>query len=414
MKNFIKWYKESSLIGKIIGGLVIGAILGLITNKYSINYFSFISVFGDLYIQALKAMAPLLVFLLVIDSLAGSTGSKKQSKGIITVLILYLVSSLLASTLAVIASFMYKVTIPGLMAKAGSTAQINLFKSIEGVLISVVSNPILAITQGNYLPILFWAAMIGICLKKASKVCKATIHDLAEGVTKVIRGIINLAPFGVMGLIYSAVSTNGAGIFIDYGKLILLLVVVMLIIMFIINPLIVGICIKKNPYPLVFKCVIESGINAFFTRSSAANLPINMQLCEKLKLDKEIYSVTIPLGATINMAGAAAVITIMTLSTAWTMGIEVSFGYALFMCFLSTIAAAGAAGTAGGSLMLIPMACALLNIPMDIAWFTVGVGGTIGVIQDSLETAVNSSSDVLLTASANMMLNKNKKTSKKK
>ena len=211
-----------------------------------------------------------------------------------------------------------------------------------------------------------------------------------------------------MGLIFEAVSTNGPEIFIDYGELIILLVGVMLIVVLVVNPVIVFICTRKNPYPLVFTCLARSGVNAFFTRSSAANIPVNMELCKDLKLDREIYSVTIPLGATINMAGAAVVITIMTLATAWTLHMEVTFPFAIAMSFVATIAAAGSAGTAGGSLMLIPLACSLLGIPSDIAWFTVGVGGTIGVIQDSVETAVNSSSDVLLTATADMMVNDKK------
>ena len=403
----MKVFKKMSLVTKIIIGLLIGALLGLYANYKDASYLSFISVFGNLYIGALKAMAPLLVFVLVIDSLAAGSSSKKQSQGINRVILLYLISSFAASAIAVVASFMFKVTIPGLVAIEGSTAETDLFKSIVAVLYSIVSNPIEAIAKGNYLPILFWAAALGLCLKKVANLnTKFMLHDIANATTRVIQGIILFAPLGVMGLVFEAVSTNGAYIFIEYGKLILLLVVVMLIVSFVINPIIVAICLKRNPYPLILKCLLRSGVNAFFTRSSAANIPINIELCKDLCLDKEIYSVTIPLGATVNMAGAAAVITIMSLSTAWTLNMNISFGFAMAMCFLATIAAAGTAGTAGGSLMLIPLACSLFGIPTDIAWFTVGVGGTIGVIQDSVETAVNSSSDVVLTATANMMINK--------
>ena len=402
----MKIIKNMSLVTRIVLGLIIGGVLGVYVNITGFKYLGFISIFGNLYIGALKAMAPLLVFVLVIDSLAGGNSSKKQSQGIKSVILLYLVSSFAASAIAVIASFMFKVTMPGLTATAGITAETDLFKSITYVLQDIVTNPIDAIAKGNYLPILFWAAMIGISLKKVAKLStKAVVHDISNGITKVIQGIILFAPLGVMGLVFEAVSTNGVSIFVDYGKLIALLVAVMFIVSFVINPIIVAICIKRNPYPLIFKCMGRSAVNAFFTRSSAANIPINLELCNDLGLDKEIYSVTIPLGATINMAGAAAVITIMSLSTAWTLGMNISLGFAMAMCFLATIAAAGTAGTAGGSLMLIPLACSLFGISADIAWYTVGVGGTIGVIQDSVETAVNSSSDVILTATANMMIN---------
>lgn len=398
--------KKIGLVPRIIAGLLVGAVLGLFVNATKITYLNWITIFGSLYIGALKAMAPILVFVLVMDSLAGGSGSKKQSSGIRNVIILYFVSSFAASALAVCASYAWKVAMPGLQVAEVTTEQLSLFESIKSVILSVVSNPVKGIIEGSYLPILFWGAMIGLCLKHTSLVSKSVLHDFASGITKVIQGIIKFAPIGVLGLVFEAVSTNGAGIFVEYGKLIALLVLVMLVVMFGINPLIVGFCIKKNPYPLVFKCIVRSGINAFFTRSSAANIPINMDLCDELKLDKEIYSVTIPLGATINMAGAAAVIAIMTLSTAWALNMNIPFGFALSMCFVATVAAAGAAGVAGGSLMLIPLACSLFGIDAGYAWYAVGVGGTIGVIQDSVETAVNSSSDVLLTAAAEMMTNK--------
>lgn len=401
----MKFFRSLSIVTKIIIGLVLGAALGLCVNLANVQYLSILSIFGTLYIGSLKAIAPLLVFVLVIDSLSSGKSSEKQSKGIKTVILLYFISSFASALIAVVASFMFKVTMPGLEATSGATQDTDLYKNIMTMLESIVSNPIDAIAKGNYLPILFWAVLIGLSMKKiGTDTTKVFLHDISEAITSVIQLIISFAPLGVMGLVFEAVSTNGVGIFVDYGKLIALLSVTLCLVVFIINPLIVAICLKKNPYPLVFECIVKSGINAFFTRSSAANIPINIDLCKELNLDKNIYSVTIPLGATINMAGAAVVITIMSLSTAWTLGLNVSFGYAITICFISTIAAAGTAGTAGGSLMLIPLACSLFGISSDIAWYTVGVGGTIGVIQDSLETAVNSSSDVLLTATANMMI----------
>ena len=378
----MKIIKNMSLVTRIVLGLLIGGVLGVYVNITGFKYLGFISIFGNLYIGALKAMAPLLVFVLVIDSLAGGNSSKKQSQGIKSVILLYLVSSFAASAIAVIASFMFKVTMPGLTATAGITAETDLFKSITHVLQDIVTNPIDAIAKGNYLPILFWAAMIGISLKKVAKLStKAVVHDISNGITKVIQGIISFAPLGVAK--YAAAKS--------YTK-----------------SKCKSSCNKCNIFSVFlgfYSSLGRSAVNAFFTRSSAANIPINLELCNDLGLDKEIYSVTIPLGATINMAGAAAVITIMSLSTAWTLGMNISLGFAMAMCFLATIAAAGTAGTAGGSLMLIPLACSLFGISADIAWYTVGVGGTIGVIQDSVETAVNSSSDVILTATANMMIN---------
>lgn len=407
----MNFFSKLNIVTKMLIGLLVGVVLGLVSSAYKINYLNFISVFGSLYIQALKSIAPILVFVIVVDSLASGKESAKQTKGIKNVILLYLISSFAASVVAVIASFAFKVTMPGLKAVEASSVETNLLKSIINVLINVVSNPIEALAKGDYLPILFWAVILGIMLKKASLITKNVISNISIAITKIIQLIISFAPIGVMGLVYEAVSTNGILIFVDYGKLILLLVVVMIIIALVINPIIVWFCINKNPYPLVIKCLLQSGINAFFTRSSAANIPINMDLCKELELDPEIYSVTIPLGSTINMAGAAAVIAIMALSTAWTLNMEVSFGFAMLISLVSTVAAAGTAGTAGGSLMLIPLACSLLGISPEVAWYTVGVGGTIGVIQDSVETMVNSSSDVLLTATAELMMDKKKKKS---
>ena len=265
----------------------------------------------------------------------------------------------------------------------------------------LVANPIEALSQGNYLGILFWAVIIGLALKRFASVhTQEMMQNFSDAITQVVRWIINLAPFGICGLVFSAVSQSGFDIFVTYGKLMLLLVGTMLTVALVINPLIVAVSLRCNPYPLVFRCLRESGLTAFFTRSSAANIPVNLGLCEKLGLDRDMYSVSIPLGATINMDGAAVTITIMTLATANTLGIEVSFPAAILLSFLSALAACGSSGVTGGSLLLIPMACSLFGIPDDISMQVVGVGFIIGVIQDSMETAINSSGDVLFTATA--------------
>ena len=272
---------------------------------------------------------------------------------------------------------------------------------IHGLLVKIVINPLSSLSDGNYLGILFWSIISGIALREvASDNTKNLLNDFAKCTSKVVLWIINFAPIGIFGLVYSAISTNGADIFITYGKLILLLVGCMLLVYFIANPVIIFALIKQNPYPLILRCFKESGITAFFTRSSAANIPVNMALCEKLGLDKDLYSVSIPLGATINMSGAAITISVMTMAAVHTLGISVSFPLALLLSILSTFAACGASGIAGGSLLLIPLACSLFGIPNDVAMHVVGVGFIVGVIQDSLETALNSSSDVIFSAVA--------------
>ena len=264
----------------------------------------------------------------------------------------------------------------------------------------IVDNPVAALMNANYIGILAWAIIIGIALRMAAESTKITIVDISDALTKVVRGIISLAPFGILGLVYTAVTSSGIAIFTEYGKLIVLLVGSMLAVALILNPLIVFFCIRKNPYPLVFKCIKESGITAFFTRSSAANIPVNMQLCKSLDLDEDNYSVSIPLGATINMEGAAITINIMTLAAANTLGIDVDFPTAIVLSIIAAISACGASGVAGGSLLLIPLACSLFSISNDVAMQVVGVGFIIGVIQDSMETALNSSTDALFTAAA--------------
>ncbi len=395
IKKIIRKYNETNLILRIVAGLVLGAVLGLLVPRAG-----WISVLGSLFVGALKAVAPLLVFVLVISSLAnGRTGFDRRFRFVIFE---YLFSTFIAALVAVVFSYIFPVT----MKLSGEAAQaeavpMGIGEVLGNLLMGMFTNPIAAITNGNYISILFWAVIFGILMRMvASKKTKKVFTDLSNILSGAVKWIINLAPFGILGLMFQNISENGTAIFADYGKLVLLLVVSMLTVAFVINPLIVFVILRRNPYPLVLRCIRESGITALFTRSSAANIPVNMRLCERLGLDKDIYSVSIPLGATINMDGAAVVITIMTLATARTLGITVDFPSAVVLSILSTFAACGASGVAGGSLLLIPMACFLFGIPAEISMQVVGVGFIISVVQDSLETALNSSGDVVFTATA--------------
>ena len=394
VQKVIKKYNETSLILRIVIGLAIGIVLGLL-----IPDIPFISLFGDLFVGALKAIAPILVFVLVISSLACGAGGLDSRFGY--VIFLYLFSTLLAGIVAVFASFLFPLTV-----KLTGTADISAAPSgvgsvLKNLVVSMVSNPVDALTRGNYISILFWAVLLGLIFKRIAKEgTKQVISDLADAVSKLVGWIISLAPFGIMGLIYSTISKSGLSIFVDYGKLLLLLVCTMLVVAFILNPFLVFLSIRRNPYPLVLRCIKESAFMAFFMRSSAANIPVNLELCDKLGLDENLYSVSIPLGATINMDGAAVVITIMTMTAANTVGIRVDLPSAIVLSILSTLAACGASGVAGGSLLLVPMACSLFGISQDTAMQMVGVGYIINVVQDSFETALNSSGDVLFTATA--------------
>ena len=392
----IKAYNSVSLVLRIVIGMVIGSALALLIPNAAVTAPG-IGILGDLFVGALKAIAPLLVFVLIISALAQS--KEKLGKQFGTVIVLYLVSTFLAAAIAVCASFLFPVTIT--LTDAVSSEAPDSFTAIfTGLLKNVVSNPVGSIVSGNYLGILFWAVVLGFAFKSASDTTKKFLFDASEAVTKAVRFVINLAPFGILGLVFSAVSTSGLAIFTEYGKLLLILVGCMLFCALVINPIMVFIVIRKNPFPLVFRCIKESGVTAFFTRSSAANIPVNMTLCESLGLDREFYSVSIPLGATINMAGAAVTITIMALAAVHTLGIPVDLPVAIILSVMAALGACGASGVAGGSLLLIPMACSLFGINNDLAMQVVGVGFIIGVIQDSLETAVNSSSDALFTAAA--------------
>ena len=392
MKTFIKKWNDISLILRIAVGLVIGAILGIALPQLSV-----IAILGSMFVGALKAIAPILVFVLVISSVANAgIGIGKKFKTVIT---LYLLTTFLAAVVAVLASYAFPVTLQFTNAVEGA-APGGIWEVLSNLLNNIVANPVSSIINANYIGILTWALLFGCALRSASAATKNMMSEISDGVSKVVRWIINLAPFGIMGLVFSSVSECGLEIFTSYGKLLAVLVGCMLFIALVINPVIVACLLKKNPYPLVFRCLKESGVTAFFTRSSAANIPVNMQLCEKLGLDKDMYSVSIPLGATINMDGAAITITVMTLAAAHTLGIAVDIPTAIVLSVLATLAACGASGVAGGSLLLIPMACSLFGISNDIAMQVVGVGFIIGVVQDSVETALNSAGDVLFAATA--------------
>ncbi|MEE1267554.1 MAG: serine/threonine transporter SstT [Treponema sp.] len=393
---FLKKIMSIPLVLRISLGLLIGVILGFVLPQAT-----FIAMLGKIFISALKGIAPILVLFLVISSLANA--GKNLGARFKTVISLYLISTLIAAVVAVVASFIFPLTVT-LSGSVEASAPGKLSEVFGTLLTNMVMNPIQALSTGNYVGILFWAILVGVSVRKfTDEATKSVLCDISNAISVIISWVIQAAPFGILGLSFETVSQNGAGIFYDYGKLIVLLIACMFIQALIMNPVMVAICLKKNPYPLVFKCLRESAITAFFTRSSAANIPINMALCEKLKLDKEFYSVSIPLGATINMDGAAITITIMSLAAAFSSGVHVNIIIALILSVVATLGACGASGVAGGSLLLIPMACSLLGVSQDVAMQMVSIGFIIGIVQDSLETALNSSSDVLITATAEYM-----------
>ena len=393
VSTILRKWTDTSLVVRILIGLVIGAILGLIVPQWT-----GIGILGHIFVSALKAIAPVLVAFLVCSSIAKAQGG--LGPRFRTVIILYLSATLVAATVAVAGSFLFPVTIDLKDAASGS-APGGLADVFKNLLSNMVMNPLQAVASANYIGILFWAIVVGAGLKlAASESTIKVISEIADVITLVVKWIIQFAPFGVLGLVFTAVSESGLDIFTIYGRLLLLLVGCMLTSVLVFNPLISFIATRRNPYPLLFTCLKESGINAFFTRSSAANIPINMELCRKLGVEEDFYSVSIPLGATVNMNGAAVTITVMTLAVAHTMGIEVSFVSALFLSVIATLGACGASGVAGGSLLLIPMACSFFGIPNDVAMQAVAIGFIIGVVQDSVETAVNSSGDAFFTATA--------------
>ncbi len=394
LKSIGRTWNSISLIRRIIIGLVIGAVLGVICPGNDV-----IEMLGTLFVSALKGVAPILVFFLVISALMNARGTGAMK----TVVVLYLVATFVAAFVAVLMSSLFPVELTLAAAKEQS-APSDIGTVLSTLVLSIASNPVDALTDANYLGILTWAILLGIALRHAKDGVKDVFAAISDAVSQVVRWIISLAPFGILGLVYTSVGENGLEIFTEYGMLLVVLLASMAVVAFVTNPLIAFICFRKNPYPLVWRCIKDSGVTAFFTRSSAANIPVNMELCKKLGLNKDIYSVSIPLGATINMGGAAVTISLMAMMAAHTMGIEVGFGTAVILGALSAVSACGASGVAGGSLLLIPLACSLFGISNDVAMQVVGIGFVIGVIQDSVETAINSSTDVMFAASAEYRL----------
>ena len=403
-QKLVNKYMDKSLITRIVVCLILGAILGFVAqsiNSEPLNgAANFAGLLGNLFVGALKAVAPILVFILILSAIVnkefsgGGTGLKK-------VVILYLVGTFLASCTGVIFSFLFPTEL-ALMGIEGANrpAPVSVLVVLKDLLFKVVDNPINAIATGNYIGIIAWAVALGVTLRYASEQTKKFFGDVSEALTKVVQFIIQLAPIGVFGLVCATVYETGLQALAGYARIVVVLVVAMVFVALVVNPIIVFVITKKNPYPLVFTCLKESGITAFFTRSSAANIPVNLNLCKKLGVNEELYPISIPLGATINMGGAAVVIAVMALAAANTLGISVDFGTALLLCVVAALGGCGASGVPGGSLLLIPLACGLFGISNDIAMQVVAIGFIIGVIQDSVETAVNSSTDVIFTAIA--------------
>lgn len=394
MKRFISTWNRTSLIKRIAIGVVVGAVLGLFIPKFTV-----IGLLGDMFVGGLKAIAPLLVFALVANAL--SQTREGQQSNMKTVIILYLFGTFAAALTAVISHYIFPVSLKlGGAAVTKATAPQGVGEVFKDLLLKMVDNPVNALAQANYIGVLVWAVVFGFAMRTASNHTKDLLNTLAEVTSQIVRWIINLAPFGILGLVFNTISENGVGVLADYGVLILVLVGTMAFVALVVNPIIAFMMMGKNPFPLVFRCLKDSGITAFFTRSSAANIPVNLQLCEDLGLNPDTYSVSIPLGSTINMAGAAVTINVLTLAAVTTLGIGVDFATALILSVVSAISACGASGIAGGSLLLVPVACSLFGISNDLAMQVVGVGFIVGVIQDSCETALNSSTDVLFTAVA--------------
>ena len=389
--DIVKKWTESSLILKILVGVIVGAILGFFVPQWSV-----IGFVGEIFVSALKAIAPILVFVLVASAISkAKSGIGPKYRMII---IIFLLTNFIAALVAVLMCYMFPLNIY-LSSASVASALGGLGEIMRDMILNIFSNPIKSLAEGEYLGILFWSIIIGFALRiVASDATKDVIEDIADSITKVVNFIIQFAPIGIMGLVFTSVSESGLGIFTEYGQLLLLIVGCMVFVGLVINPFISFLLLKRNPYPLLLTCLRDSGITAFFSRSSAANIPINLQLCERLGIDRDFFSISIPLGSTINTNGAAITITIMTVVTCYTLGIPVPFSIALVLCVVSTLAACGASGIVGGSLLLIPLACSLFGISQDISMQVVAVGFVISVVQDSFETALNSSCDVFFTA----------------
>lgn len=393
MGNLFQKWSDTSLVLRIVMGIILGAVLAV-----AFPSATWLAMLGTLFVGALKAVAPILVFVLVINALTSHvSGQKTNMKGIV---FLYLFATFIAGAVGVIAAKLFPVKLTFKEVEADLQPPENVWGVMETLLNNIVSNPVDALINANYIGILAWAIVLGLALKAASSTTKTVITNLSEAVSKVVHWVINLAPFGIIGIMYNTIVTSGFGELKHYGTLIIILVGSMLLIALVINPIIVFVVARRNPYPLVWASLRESGLTALFTRSSAANIPVNMELCEKLGLDKNTYAMSIPLGATINMAGAAVTISVLTMSAAYTLDVHVDIATAIILMVVTAISAAGASGVPGGSLLLIPLACGLIGIPNDLAVQVIGVGLIISVVQDSCETALNSSSDVVFTATA--------------
>jgi len=388
------------LVSQIIIAIIFASIFATLAPEIAQSF----SMLGQLFVNALKAVAPVLIFILVIASIANQ--KPNNDANVKPIIVLYLIGTLSAAFIAVMLSFLFPTTLTLDIAGATANPPQGLGEVLTTLAFKVVENPVQAIITGNFIAVLAWGIGLGITLKHANTATKTMVHDLSEAITKIVRLVIKFAPIGIFGLVANTVATTGFSVFTEYGQLLTVLVGSMLLIALVINPLIVYLITKQNPYPLVFTCLRESGITAFFTRSSAANVPINLALCKKLNLHEDTYSISIPLGSAINMAGAAITVTVLTLATANSLGIEIDFPTALLLCVVASISACGSSGVAGGSLLLIPLACSLFGVPNEVAMQVVAIGFIIGVIQDSAETALNSSTDVVFTAAASHYLNK--------
>jgi serine/threonine transporter len=398
--SFLSKIKATGLVSQIIIAIILGSLLAVIAPEVAKSF----SIFGSLFVSALKAVAPILVFVLVASSIANQkVNSDAELKPIIG---LYLVGTLSAAFVAVGLSFLFPTTLTLDLVGASANPPQGLDEVLSTLAFKVVENPVSAVANGNFIAVLAWGLGLGFSLKHACNHTKNTVHDFSEAISSIVRVVIRFAPVGIFGLVANTIATTGFSALAEYNQLVVILLSAMLIMALVINPLIVFLITKKNPYPLVFTCLRESGITAFFTRSSAANIPVNMALCKKLNLHEDTYSVSIPLGATINMAGAAITITVLTLAAAHSLAINVDFGTAILLSIVASISACGASGVAGGSLLLIPLACSLFGINEDIAMQVVAIGFIIGVIQDSAETALNSSTDVVFSAAASHHLSK--------
>lgn len=398
--SFLSKVKSLGLVSQIIIAIILGSVLAMLSPDTAKSF----SILGSLFVSALKAVAPILVFVLVASSIANQKiNSDAELKPIIG---LYFIGTLSAAFVAVVLSFLFPTTLTLDLAGASANPPQGLTEVLSTLAFKVVENPISAIANGNFIAVLAWGLGLGFSLKHANSHTKSTLHDFSEGISSIVRLVIRFAPLGIFGLVANTIATTGFNALAEYSHLVVILLSAMLIIALVVNPFIVFVITKKNPYPLVFTCLRESGITAFFTRSSAANIPVNMALCKKLDLHEDTYSISIPLGATINMAGAAITITVLTLAAAHSLQIEVDFGTAILLSIVASISACGASGVAGGSLLLIPLACGLFGIEEDIAMQVVAIGFIIGVIQDSAETALNSSTDVVFSAAASHHLSK--------